>query len=115
MAYYHVVIEARENLGKHDEPRTLTIFDCTDIKSIVPTVIQPYLNKQTIDIDGEPIQFQDIDLFKIYHTTMPIQRLVETEQSELPSHTDITISAFEVFNNYQLCQDITQVVLELVE
>lgn len=115
MAYYHVVIEARENLGKNDEERDITLFDIADIQAIVPTIIRPYIMKGTLSIDGENLDFADILLFSIKQTISPIQQLIEQEQKVLPSNTDITITAFEVFNNKELAQDVTQVITDLLE
>lgn len=115
MAYYHVIIEARENLGKNDEEREISLFDITDIQSIIPTIIHPYILKAELNIDGDLIDYEEIDLFAIKQTILPIQQLIEQEQKELPSNTDVTITAFEIFNDRDLSQDVTQVVLDLLE
>lgn len=115
MAYYHVVIEARENLGKNDEERDITLFDITDIQAIIPNIIRPYILKAELHIDEDRIDYEDIHLFAIKQTVSPIQQLIEQEQKELPSNTDITITAFEIFNDRDLTQDVTQVVLDLLE
>ncbi|KAA8732470.1 hypothetical protein F4V57_10410 [Acinetobacter qingfengensis] len=115
MTYYHVVIEARENLGKHDESREITLFDITDLQSLIPEVIRPYLSKAPLVIEDEIIPFENIDLFSIKQTVLPIQQLIEEEQRELPSNTDITITAFEIFNDRELSQDVTQVIIDLLD
>lgn len=115
MAYYHVIIEAKENLGKNDEERDISLFDITDIQSIIPTIIRPYLLKQDITLNAENIAFADIDLLAIKQTIFPIQQLIEQEQKELPSHTDVTITTHEIFNDHELSQDVTQVILDLLE
>jgi hypothetical protein len=115
MAFYHVVIEARESLGKHDEAREITLFDITDLQSIIPPIIRPYLSRSTLLVEDERIDFDHVDLFLIKQTVLPIQQLIEEEQRELPSNTDITITAFEIFNDRELCQDVTQVVLDLLD
>ena len=46
---------------------------------------------------------------------MPIQHLIEEEQKQLPSDTDVTISAYEIFNDRDHTQDVTAVILDLLE
>jgi len=41
--------------------------------------------------------------------------LIEEEQRLLPSDTDITISAYEIFNNRDLSQDVTTVIFDILE
>ena len=45
----------------------------------------------------------------------PIQHLIEEEQKQLPSDTDITITAYEIFNDRELSQDVTHVIFDLLE
>lgn len=115
MAYYHILIEARVNLGNNDEARDITLFDIDDLQAIVPTIIRPYLMKGELKVEDEFFDFEDITLFAIKQTLSPIDFLVEQEQKELPSHTEITITPFEIFNERDLCQDVTQVVMDLLE
>ena len=115
MAYYHVVIEARESVAIDDPAQEITLFNITDLQSIIPHIIRPYLNKSALLIEGERIAYELIDLFLIKQTIFPIEQLIEEEQRELPSNTDISITAFEIFNDRELCQDVTQVVLDLLE
>lgn len=115
MTYYHVIIEAKENLGKNDEERDIVLFDITDIQSIITTIIRPYLTHAALEIEGETIEYEDIDLFAIKQTILPIQHLIEEEQKLLPSNTDVTITAYEIFNDRDLCQDVTQVILDVLD
>lgn len=115
MAYYHIIIEMRENLGKNDEAREIILFDIEDIQAVIPTIIRPYLLKLHLNIEDELIESQDIELFQIKYTISPIQQLIEQEQKELPSNTDITITAQEIFNDRDLSQDVTQVILDVLE
>lgn len=115
MAYYHVVIEVNENLGKRDEKREILLTDIEDIQSIVPTIIRPYVLKAELLVNGEHIDYEHLDLFAIKQTISPIEQLIEQEQKELPSNTDVTITAYEIFNDRDLCQDVTQVVVDLLE
>ena len=102
-------------MGKNDEERDITLFDITDIQSIIPSIIRPYTLKAELNIDGDRIDYEDIQLFAIKQTVSPIQQLIEQEQKELPSNTDVTITAYEIFNDRDLSQDVTQVVLDLLE
>lgn len=115
MTYYHVIIEAQENLGKNDELKEIQLFDITDLKSLIPTVIRPYLVRTPLFIHNLHIPAQDIRLLSIKQTKLPIQQLIEQEQRELPSNTDVTITAYEIFNDRELSQDVTQVILDLLD
>ena len=115
MAYYHLMIEARENLGKNDEPTEINVFNITDLQAIIPTVIRPYLTHGTLEIENTHIQYKDIEHFSIKQTSLPIEQLIEEEQKELPSNTDVTITAYEIFNEYELTQDVTQVIIDLLD
>ena len=46
---------------------------------------------------------------------LPIKDLIEEEQRLLPSDTDITITAYEIFNNRDLSQDVTLIIFDLLE
>lgn len=115
MAYYHLILEVRENLGKRDELRDVLWLDIDDIQSIVPTVIIPYLRKNNLTYQDDEVAYDDIQLFEIKQTLLPIQQLVQQKQRDLPSQTDVTITEFEVFNDRELCIDVTQVVCDLLE
>lgn len=115
MTYYHVIIEVRENLGKNDEVREINIFDVTDLQALIPTIIRPYLTHSPLHLIDSHIAYADINFFAIKQTALPIQQLIEQEQRELPSNTDITISAYEIFNDRELSQDVTQVIIDLLD
>ena len=115
MTYYHVMIEVRENLGKNDEIREINLFDVTDLQSIIPTILRPYLTHTTLHIDDEHVPYSNIKHFSVKQTALPIQQLIEAEQRELPSNTDISISAYEIFNDKELAQDVTQVIIDLLD
>ena len=115
MPYYHLIIEAKENLGKNDQERNICVFDITDIQSIIPTIIRPYLTQDALILDDEEIPFENIDLFAIKQTILPIEHLIEEEQKLLPSNTDVTITAYEIFNDRDLSQDVTQVILDVLD
>lgn len=115
MAYYHIIIESCENLGKRDEKRELIIRNIDDLQSVISTIIRPYILKAELNINTDKIDYEDIDLFSIKQTLVPIEQLIEQEQKDLPSHTKVTITEYEIFNDRDLCQDVTQVVLDLLE
>ncbi|EXD13543.1 hypothetical protein J479_3628 [Acinetobacter baumannii 1297] len=46
---------------------------------------------------------------------MPIEHLIEEEQKQLPSDTDVTITAYEIFNDRDLSQDVTSVIFDILE
>lgn len=115
MTYYHVIIEVRENLGKNDELREINLFDVTDIQALIPSIIRPYLTHSPLHLTDAHVPYPDIQYFAIKQTALPVQQLIEQEQRELPSNTDITISAYEIFNDRELAQDVTQVIIDLLD
>jgi len=46
---------------------------------------------------------------------LPIHQLIDEEQKQLPSDTDVTIGAYEIFNNINLTQDVTSVFWDILE
>ena len=46
---------------------------------------------------------------------MPIEHLIEEEQKQLPSDTDVTITAYEIFNDRDLSQDVASVIFDILE
>ena len=68
-----------------------------------------------IELEDENIEFKDILHLEIKQTLLPIQDLIEEEQKLLPSDTDVSITAYEIFNNRDLSQDVTTIVLDLLE
>lgn len=115
MTYYHVMIEVKENLGKNNEVREISLFDITDLQALIPTIIRPYLTHTTLHIQNDHIAYQDIEQLSVKQTTLPIQSLIEQEQREVPSNTDVTITAYEIFNDRELSQDVTQVIIDLLD
>ena len=75
----------------------------------------PYFNEQLIELDDENLEFKDILHLQVKQTLLPINDLIEEEQRLLPSDTDITITAYEIFNNRELSQDVTTVIFDLLE
>ena len=68
-----------------------------------------------IELEDENIEFKDILHLEIKQTLLPIQHLIEEEQKQLPSDTDVTITAYEIFNDRDHTQDVTTVILDVLE
>ena len=115
MSYYHILIEVNDHISTHTETRDIQIFDIMDLKPYLHSILLPYFNEQLIELDDENIEFKDVLHLEIKQTLLPIQDLIIEQQSLLPSDTDITISAYEVFNQRALSQDVTSVTFDLLE
>jgi len=115
MSYYHILIEANDHISTIDETRDIEIFDIEDIKPYLHSILLPYFNEQLIELDDENLEFKDILHLQVKQTLLPINDLIEEEQRLLPSDTDITITAYEIFNNRELSQDVTTVIFDLLE
>ncbi|OTG63222.1 hypothetical protein B9T25_13965 [Acinetobacter sp. ANC 4470] len=115
MSYYHILIEMKDHISTIEETRDVEIFDIVNIQPYLHSILLPFLNEQLIELEDENFEFSDILHLEIKQTLLPIQHLIEEEQRLLPSDTDVTISAHEIFNNRDLCQDVTTVVFDLLE
>ncbi|WP_443612620.1 hypothetical protein [Acinetobacter pseudolwoffii] len=115
VSYYHILIEVNDHISTIDETRDIEIFDIEDIQPHLHAILLPYLNEQLIELDDENLEYKDILHLEIKQTLLPINDLIEEEQRLLPSDTDITISAYEIFNNRELSQDVTSVIFDLLE
>ncbi|MCO8097775.1 hypothetical protein NI462_11430 [Acinetobacter lwoffii] len=115
VSYYHILIEVNDHISTIDETRDIEIFDIEDIQPYLHSILLPYFNEQLIEIDDENLEYKDILHLEIKQTLLPINDLIEEEQRLLPSDTDITISAYEIFNNRELSQDVTTVIFDLLE
>ena len=115
VSYYHLLIEVNDHISTIDETRDIEIFDIEDLQPYIHCILLPYLNEQMIELDDENIQFKDILHLSIKQTLLPIKDLIEEEQRLLPSDTDITITAYEIFNYPSLSQDVTTVIFDLLE
>ena len=111
MSYYHILIEVNDHISTIDETRDIEIFDIEDIQPYLHSILLPYFNEQLIELDDENLEFKDILHLQVKQTLLPINDLIEEEQRLLPSDTDITITAYEIFNNRELSQDVTTVIL----
>lgn len=116
MSYYHLIIEVNEKINKIEEKKDIEYFDIepNDLNEFISLIFLPYLNKHAIELDDETIKYQDVTRLEIKHTLQPIEVLIEEEQKGLPSDTDITMTAKEIFNDRELSQDITKVFFDIL-
>ncbi|MEK5759034.1 hypothetical protein [Acinetobacter variabilis] len=115
VSYYHILIEVNDHISTIDETRDIEIFDIEDIQPYLHSILLPYFNEQLIELDDENLEFKDILHLQVKQTLLPINDFIEEEQRLLPSDTDITITAYEIFNNRELSQDVTTVIFDLLE
>lgn len=115
MSYYHIILEVNDHISTIEQTRDIEIFDIVEIQPYLFSIIQPFFNKQLIELEDEYIKYEDVLHLQVKQTLLPIQDLIIEEQKQLPSDTDITISAYEIFNDRDLSQDVTSVILDILE
>lgn len=115
MSYYHLILEVNDHISTIEETRDIEIFDIVEIQPYLYSILLPYFNQQLIELEEENIKFKDVLHIEVKQTLLPIQDLIEEEQKQLPSDTDITITAHEIFNDRELSQDVTNVIFDLLE
>lgn len=115
MSYYHILIEVNDHISTIEQTRDIEVLDITEIQPYLHSILLPYFNENIIELEDENLEFKDILHLEVKQTLLPIQHLIEEEQKLLPSDTDITISAHEIFNNRDLSQDVTTIILDLLE
>ena len=115
MSYYHLILEVNDHISTIEETRDIEIFDIVEIQPYLYSILLPYFNQQLIELEEENIKFEDVLHIEVKQTLLPIQNLIEEEQKQLPSDTDITITAYEIFNDRELSQDVTHVIFDLLE
>lgn len=115
VSYYHIILEVNDHISTIEQTRDIEIFDIVELQPYLNSILLPFFNEQLIELDDENIKFEDILHLEIKQTLLPIQHLIEEEQKQLPSDTDITITAYEIFNDRELSQDVTHVVFDLLE
>lgn len=115
MSFYHIIIEANDHIGLIAEKRDITLFNIENLAPNLHSILIPALNEQMIELEDENIKYSDITLLKIYHTLMPIEFLIDEEQKALPSDTDITITAQEIFNDREISQDVTPIIFDVLD
>ena len=115
MSYYHIILEANDHISTIEQSRDIEIFDITELQPYLHAILLPFYNEQMIELEDENIEFKDVLHLSIKQTLLPIQHLIEEEQKQLPSDTDITISAYEIFNDRMHTQDVTAVIFDVLE
>lgn len=115
MSYYHILIEVNDHISTIEQTRDIEIFDIIEIKPFLHSILLPYFNEQIIELEDENLDYQDILHLEVKQTLLPIKDLIEEEQKLLPSDTDVTITAYEIFNDRELSQDVTTVIRDILE
>ncbi|ENV53161.1 MULTISPECIES: hypothetical protein [Acinetobacter] len=115
MSYYHILIEVNDHISTIEQTRDIEIFDIIEIKPYLHSILLPYFNEQIIELEDENLDFEDILHLEVKQTLLPIEHLIEEEQKLLPSDTDVTITAYEIFNDRELSQDVTTVIMDILE
>ena len=115
MSYYHIILEVNDHISTIEQTRDIEIFDITELQPYLHAILLPFFNEQMVELDDENIEYNDILHLEIKQTLLPIQHLIEEEQKQLPSDTDITLTAYEIFNDRDHTQDVTAVILDLLE
>lgn len=115
MSYYHIILEVNDHISTIEQTRDIQILDITEIQPYLYSLLLPYFNEQIIELEDENIEFKDVFHLTVKQTLLPIQHLIEEEQKQLPSDTDITITAYEIFNDRDHTQDVTAVIWDILE
>lgn len=115
MSYYHILLEVNDHISTIEQTRDIQILDITEIQPYLYSLLLPYFNEQIIELEDENIEFKDVLHLTVKQTLLPIQHLIEEEQKQLPSDTDITITAYEIFNDRDHTQDVTAVIWDILE
>ncbi len=115
MSYYHLILEVNDHISTIEQTRDIEIFNITDLQPYLHAILIPYVNEQLLEFEEENIAFEDVLHLELRQTLLPIEHLIEEEQKQLPSDTDITLSAHEILNDRDLAIDVTLVTLDLLE
>ncbi len=115
MSYYHILIEVNDHISTIEQTRDIELFDIIELKPYLHSILLPYFNEQEIELEDENIEYKDILHLEVKQTLLPIEHLIEEEQKQLPSDTNVTITAYEIFNDRDLSQDVTSVIFDILE
>ncbi|MEB3768354.1 hypothetical protein [Acinetobacter sp. MD2] len=115
VSYYHIILEVNDHISTIEETRDIELFNIEEISPYLHAILLPYFNQQMIELDDENIEFEDILHLEIKQTLLPIEHLIQEEQQELPNDTDVTITAYEIFNDRDLSQDVTAVIFDILD
>ncbi|MCU4415026.1 hypothetical protein KTH71_13440 [Acinetobacter sp. WU_MDCI_Axc73] len=115
VSYYHILIEVNDLISTIEQTRDIEILNIIEIQPYLHSILLPYFNEQEIELEDENVAFKDILHLEVKQTLLPIEHLIEEEQKLLPSDTDVTITAYEIFNDRELSQDVTTVIMDILE
>ncbi|ENV35559.1 hypothetical protein F960_00241 [Acinetobacter gerneri DSM 14967 = CIP 107464 = MTCC 9824] len=115
MSYYHIILEVNDHISTIKQTRDIEIFDIVEIQPYLHAILLPYFNEQMIELEDENVEFDDILHLEVKQTLLPIQHLIEEEQRQLPSNSDVTITAYEIFNDRDHTQDVTTVIMDILD
>lgn len=115
VSYYHIILEVNDHISTIEETRDIELFNIEELTPYLHAILLPYFNHQMIELDDENIEYDDILHLEVKQTMMPIEHLIQEEQKELPSDTDVTITAYEIFNDRDLSQDVTAVIFDVLD
>lgn len=115
MSYYHILIEVNDRISTIEQTRDIEILNIQDISPYLHAILIPYFNEQELELEDENLAYDEVLHLEIKQTLLPIEHLIEEEQKQLPSDTDVTITAYEIFNDRDLSQDVTAVIFDILE
>ena len=115
MSYYHIILEVNDHISTIKQTRDIEIFDIVEIQPYLHAILLPYFNEQMIELEDENVEFDDILHLEVKQTLLPIQHLIEEEQRQLPSNSDVTITAYEIFNDREHTQDVTTAIMDILD
>ena len=115
VSYYHIILEVNDHISTIEQTRDIEIFDITELQPYLHSILIPYFNEQEIELEDENVAYDEILHLEVKQTLLPIEHLIEEEQKQLPSDTDVTITAYEIFNDRDLSQDVITVIFDILE
>ncbi|ENX64359.1 hypothetical protein F885_00284 [Acinetobacter higginsii] len=115
MSYYHILIEVNDHISTIEQTRDIELLNIQDISPYLHAILIPYFNLQELELEDENLAYDEVLHLEIKQTLLPIEHLIEEEQKQLPSDTDVTITAYEIFNDRDLSQDVTAVIFDILE
>lgn len=115
VSYYHIILEVNDHISTIKQTRDIEIFDIVEIQPYLHAILLPYFNEQMIELEDENVEFDDILHLEVKQTLLPIQHLIEEEQRQLPSNSDVTITAYEIFNDREHTQDVTTAIMDILD
>ena len=115
VSYYHIILEVNDHISTIEQSRDVHILNITEIQPYLHAVLLPYFNEQILELEDDNVEFKDVRHLEIKQTLLPIEHLIEEAQKQLPSDTDVTISAYEIFNDRDLSRDVTAVFWDILE